>query len=325
MEIIRNIDRGQWWSVAEDCSYATFFHTPLWNDLALVKDEALVDQTIAARLSNGTTVVLPLIGITPGGKRVGRRLRSTYAGSYGGVIADGPLTTEISELYEEACDWRTVECKVSDNPLISEKIGPSELEQFNPATDFTQIISLDRPFDDIFSEFSKDRRYGFRKSKEKGVTVRETTDLSDFREYFEAYQDSLERWEEVSYEYGWDFFEEVQYLSEEYPDTVKLWVTDVEGSVASGAIIFYWNGHAAYWHAASDSDYFSYYINDRIQVDIIEDAVNRGLDYYDLLPSGGNSGVVKFKSQFGPERQEIQRWTYESAAFKYASKMKNYI
>jgi hypothetical protein len=280
-------------------------------------------RPVAAELSNGTTVVLPLVRRSPSGEQAFRRLRSTYAGCYGGLIADGPLTPDVSDVYNRVCDWRTAECRVVESPLAPEEPGLESLDAADVTTeeDFTQMLRLDRSFEDLFDDFSKDRRYGVRKAKEAGVSVRETTAIQDYWAYYGAYRESIERWDDVSRTYPWKLFERVHELAAEHPECIKLWVTEVEGDVASGALVFYWNGHAVNWHAAAYADYFSKYINDRIHADIIEDAVDQGVEYYDFNPSGGNEGVVNFKREFGPEKWPIRRWSYEDTTFTLASRM----
>jgi hypothetical protein len=327
MRLIHDVSDDRWWDVANACSYATFFHTPLWADIVTAAEDVSGAGPVAAELSNGTTVVLPMVRLSPGGNRVFRRLRSSYAGCYGGLIADGPLTEEITEFYDRVCGWRTAECKVVESPLAPEEPGLDALNGGTVTTeeDFTQILPLDRPFDELYDDFSKDRRYGVRKSKEAGVSVREATTLDDYRTYYGAYQASIERWDEVSKTYSWEFFERIHELATERPESIKLWVTEVDGEIASGALVFYWNGHAVNWHAAAYADYFSKYINDRIHADIIEDAVERGTEYYDFNPSGGIEGVVKFKSEFGPEKRPIRRWSYHDATFTAAQRLRDSI
>ncbi|WP_435333083.1 GNAT family N-acetyltransferase [Haloarchaeobius sp. TZWWS8] len=320
MQILRDVDEDVWWDVARECPHATFFHTPLWADIATASTHAETDRTVGAELSNGTTVVLPLVQPSPSGDRALRRLHSTFVGCYGGLIADGPVTDEVADLFRELVTWQTGELSLVENPLADDPVGLDVLhsDEVLLERDFTQILELDAPYEVLYDNFSKDRRYGCRKADDAGVVVREATKKQEFWAYYGAYRESIQRWDDVSIEYDWSLFERIYDLTQEYPENVKLWVTDIDGDIGSGALMFYWNDHVVNWHAASYADYFEYYINDVIHSTIIEDAVDRGFQYYDFNPSGGNEGVVKFKSEFGPEKWPLRRWSYESRPFRAA-------
>ena len=81
--------------------------------------------------------------------------------------------------------------------------------------------------------------------------------------------------------------------------TVKIWLAEKDSAIVAGAIIFYWNRIVSYWHGASHQDFFSYYPNNMLHMEIIREAAAAGFRYYDFGPSGGQDGVARFKKSFG--------------------------
>jgi len=81
-----------------------------------------------------------------------------------------------------------------------------------------------------------------------------------------------------------------------------LWIAEHEGRIIAGALVFYWNAIAVYWHGASLQDSFACYPNNLLHMAIMEDAAQGGYRYYDFGASGAQQGVVKFKESFGAEQ-----------------------
>ena len=311
-------ERETWWDVAESCPWATFFHTPLWADLATVRG---YEPNPVRATVDGADIVFPAVKETELVKKFGVSksltvLKSMFAGTYGGWIAPDSAHLPDAEAYE------TVERAADVVLLAGNPITPDSDSDHAPdwseSEDFTQILDLSVGYDEIEQSFSDGRRWGVEAARDKGVTVSVADAKSDWEAYFGAYEASLERWDEPSSVYSWGFFERLFEMSEEYTDNVKLWLAEVDGEVASGAVVLYWNDHADYWHGASHAEYFDYQPNDLLQAEIIEDATRRNFRWYDFNPSGGHEGVVNFKSAFGPERRTIRRWEYRDPTVQMA-------
>ncbi|WP_276248642.1 GNAT family N-acetyltransferase [Haladaptatus sp. YSMS36] len=325
MRIISDVPEDLWWSVAEQCQYSTFFHTPLWTEIACETNGEFKNQTIGAEFSNGTKIIFPLLKTKD--IYVFKNLQSTYAGCYGGPIADGVLIEhEFMDFLDEIRSWRTGRLGLLENPLVVDEYPDLDSSTgWESENYFTQILELEDDFDTIHSNFSKDRRYGVRKARRENVSVRIATSLEDYQAYFGAYEASLERWNDISNRYYWGLFKSLYNLSNQYPENIKLWVTEVNGEVVTGALMLYWNDHVVNWHAASYSDYLSLYPNDLLHAEIIADAIKNNYQYYDFNPSGGHEGVVNFKNGFGPERWEINKLSFEGELFRKARKLKGQI
>jgi CelD/BcsL family acetyltransferase involved in cellulose biosynthesis len=321
MHLIQTIDENFWWEVARKCKYATFFHTPAWHQIATQTYSNYKDVSIGVELKSEVRVVLPLLEISHI-RGLFQGLVSTFAGCYGGLIADGPVTsTEAEQIYRAVRSERVGYIHITGNP-IAEAINPRK--GLTRRDDFTQILSLMTDFDTIFTNFSKGHKSSYKKGRRMGVTVRLATTLDDYRAYFGAYEDSLRRWgEKASSCYSWSFFKNGFKLAQTYPENIKLWLAELNGNLIAGAWVFYWNHHIDWWHGAAYEAYFDHYPNNVLQTEIIRDALEKGYKYYDFNPSGGHWNVARFKRRFGAEEWPIARWTCEDLIFRMGKKIRS--
>lgn len=307
MDLIEPINEEFWWEVVRECPTATFYHTPLWHQLAVQADSTRQDCTVGVVFENNTRAVFPLLRE----RRVLQKYVSSFAGCYGGIIADGPLPKPgLQSLYEEVFSRSGKKFKFISNPLLEDDPTPENLDG-EVEHDFTQILELDRDLDTIISEYSRGHRSSLKKGRREGVTVRRAASLDDYERYYEAYRASLERWgEDPSSGYPWTLFEEAHSLSQSHPNTITLWLAWVKDAVASGALIFSWNQHVSYWHGAAHEEYFDFRPNNVLHTDIIDASLENGYQYYDFNPSGGHDGVAQFKSRFGAKKWPVKRRVY---------------
>jgi hypothetical protein len=307
MDIIEHPDTDFWWAVVQNCSYATFYHTPLWHQLAEQTDSARRDHTLGITFDNGTHAVFPLLQE----RRVLQKHVSTFAGCYGGLVADGPIPEdEVQTLYEHIFSLSAKKFKFISNPLTQNVPAP-QIPNEEIEDDFTHILELDSDLDSIISNYSRGHRSSLKKGRREGVKVRPADSLDEYRKYYDAYEASLERWGKAPSDgYSWTFFEHAFELAQSHPDSITLWLAWVEENVASGALTFRWNQHVSYWHGAAHEEYFDYRPNNVLHTDIIEAALEDGYRYYDFNPSGGHDGVAQFKSRFGADKWPVKRRTY---------------
>ena len=307
MELIESPDADFWWGVVQNCPYATFYHTPLWHQLADQTDSGRQDCTVDAIFQNGSRAIFPLLQERP----ILQKYISTFAGCYGGLVADGPIPDEEAPaLYEHVFSLTGKTFKFISTP-IAEGIPTPTLSPEEKEEDFTHILSLDEDLDTIIANYSRGHRSSLKKGRREGVRVRRADSLDEYRKYFEAYQASMERWgKDPSTGYSWAFFEHAHDLSQDHPDAITLWLAWVDDAVASGALTLKWNQHVSYWHGAAHEEYFDYRPNNVLHTDIIADALEQGYQYYDFNPSGGHDGVAQFKSRFGAEKWPVERCTY---------------
>jgi len=310
-------DCKTWWNIAQSDPTATFFHSPLW---AKITEAAGFDPAPQFPSTGQRDIVLPAVRETTSVSKLGATLNisilhSTFAGCYGGIITKDNAV-DAGEFYQEVQNRADV-VNVVGNPIA----GDLDLD-WDSSEDFTQILDLSDGMDEVKKGFTNSRRRGIDAAREGGVTVREANSKIDWKTYFEAYQDSLERWDNPTSNYDWPIFEQIYELEQEYPEHISLYLACVDGNIASGAIIFSWNQHVDNWHGASFSEYFEYNPNDLLQYSIIKDSIDTGYRWYDFNPSGGHEGVVKFKSEFGPKRMKVNRKSHTDPKIKFASMVK---
>jgi hypothetical protein len=313
MKFLRSVEPGLWWDVARQCSYATFFHTPLWQELALRTHPKYSDATIGAILPSGVRVVFPLLRIQQYGPF--QRLLSSFEHCYGGLIADGPVSpAETAQIYRRAGNWRTLSLRYLENPLAPQHPALSELEALH---DTTQIVALDGDFETVFARFDKKHRHAYRRGIADGVQVRPAATIEDVRAYFGAYRDTVDRWgKPASYGFGWELFEACHGLSVHHPEQIKLWVAVMGERVVGGTLAFYWHQHCVAWHGAMYREYLPHRAMNVVDTEIIRDAIARGYRSYDFNPSAGIEGLRGYKSRFGAIERPITHYRYESPLIK---------
>jgi hypothetical protein len=320
MEVISRVDWDFWWNVAQKCNYATFFHTPVWQKLATASNPSFEDVTIGFRLENGTQAVFPLLKIRGLGPL--QDLVSSFKLCYGGIIADGPLSqADVDQIYKEVTSWPTLRLQIIQNPFAD--IYKPNID-FEEELMFTRVMNLNNSFDDIFANFSSSHRANYRRGLKKGVIVETAESLDQYKRYYNAFRDSIRRWESSGkniLESSWDLFEKGFYISREFPDLMKLWIASVNDNIIAGAWVFYWNQHAVYWHGATLEDYFDYRPSNVLHTEIIKDAIANNFTCYDFNPSGDYGGVAEFKRRFGTTELPVSWYKYGDQMFNTARRV----
>ena len=231
---------------------------------------------------------------------------STFAGCYGGPIADGPLSAEDWCALRLAAVKGNIRCfRETANPLApAESAAP-----WTSVPDFTHMLGLNRDFDSILAAFSRGHRGAVAKAMKAGVDINHAADLSEYREYYAMYEASRQRWgDAASSNYPLRLFEAISELASTRPAEVKLWQARDGTRLLAGALIFYWNRHAVYWHGAAYAKFFHLRATTLLLAEAIRDACERGYAYFDFNPSGGHEGTAEFKRRFGAETKPFERY-----------------
>jgi CelD/BcsL family acetyltransferase involved in cellulose biosynthesis len=308
VRIIPNIDTGFWWEVARSCGYTTFFHTPLWHQLATLAYPGYRDRSVGFVLPSGVSAVLPLLETS----RVGplRRLISTFESCYGGLIADGPLSyADEAAIYRVVLGWRALDYRVLSNPFAP---SHAPLPGASLVSDATLVVDLDADFERVFARFSKGQRNSYRRGCKAGVQIRPATSLDDYRAYYRAYRDTVNRWGKPdTYGHPWELFASCYELSRRHPEQIALWTIVVDEKVVGGNLVFYWGQHSVVWHGALDRAYLSSGAMPVADTEVIRDAIARGFRYYDFNPSAGIAGIIAYKRGFGARERPVTHIRYE--------------
>jgi hypothetical protein len=312
MRILSEVSSDFWWDVARKCDYATFYHTPIWPQLAKrLFPSRYYDETFGAVLPSGVRVVFPIVSK----RRLGplRWLESAPIGGYGGFIADGPVSSDdAAQIYKYACSGLTASLYIVDNPLqppLSGEVRP----RFNLVVDdIAHMVPLDADFDTVFSRFSKSLRNHYRNGIKNGAHIRLATSLDDYRAFYPNYRDAIGRWgEDDSYGYQWNQFEQVYEISKIYPENVKLWLILFNDQIVGGRIVFYWGRMATGWNGTAHRDFLKYKVIPVAHTEMIRDAIIKGYSFMDFSTSGHRQQLITFKQSFNPITVPLCGWLYE--------------
>lgn len=331
MKSIKNISENFWNEVISKADYATFFHTPTW---AQIVADNFPEYEIATRgfvLEDSSRAILPMLSKRVGARGFFKSYNSMVPGVYGGVVAERPLSKEeLSTIYGSLINMSTNQVIIWGNPY-SEYNSLSGCE-YRPC--FTHVIDLEQGFESIWRNYRKGARSNANKARKKGVQINIATTPDEYKEYYAVYEDSLKRWgDNATSSYPFSLFQSVfqraskngMLAQKSLPMRrgLKLWIARLDEKIIAGALVFYCNQHAVYWHGASLSDYFKYGANNLLQTEIIKHAYESGYKYYDFNPSGGHEGVVKFKESFGAEKLEFNSYVWNSGkAYKIYEKLR---
>ena len=297
MHVTQWPDTPSWERLVQSSPEATFFHTPQWHEMV---HQVYRDYTIATRefrFDDGTRAVVPLIQTKQGGLIRGKsRFKSSVFGGYGGIIAEKTLSSAQQDRIIGYLTGLRASISIDTNPFSPYRLP----DTFDRKDDFTQARRLPETPEALLQKLARGARSNLNQAVKKGVTVRTARADQDVAAYYRIYQDTLRRWgDETLFTYPEDFF--ITVLRHAGP-SVKIWLAEAGDRIIAGACIFYWNRIVSYWQGASLQDYFSWYPNNMLHMEIMREAVGRRFAWYDFGPSGGQQGVSRFKKTFGAEK-----------------------
>jgi hypothetical protein len=297
MKVVDMVPFKAWEEIALRCDYATFFHTPYWAKIMSTTYPRAPIATKQFVFDDGVDAIFPLIDeAVKGLMSTKHKLRSMTPGVYGGMIAPARLKPDhLAEALAYLTSLSIHSVKVVGNPFCAFS-APSS---FRRKEMFTQMINLKRGFDAIWKSFPRGQKSNIRQAEKKGVQIRLATSREDYQAYFRIYRETLKRWgKSGSKGYPLKLFLNCLELGH---DHVKLWLAEKDSHPLAGILTFSWNDNIIYWHGCCREDSFKYYPNNLLHVTVIQKACEEGYRVYDLNPSGGHEGVVRFKQSFGAE------------------------
>ena len=119
----------------------------------------------------------------------------------------------------------------------------------------------------------------------------------------------IKRWgEDAGTTYPWELFLN---LYQTRSQDIKLWLAEKHDTIIAGVVALYCNSTILYWHGSSLREYFAHYHNNLLHTEIIKDGCSKGCRLYDLNPSGGHPGVVKFKESLSAKRVDFKSYHWK--------------
>jgi hypothetical protein len=151
-------------------------------------------------------------------------------------------------------------------------------------------------------------RYGARRALREGVVIRTTRAPADVSAFFhlcnalsETKGFSLPGSEAL-------MLELIRSSSPDGAVGMTLYVGEVDGMIAGGALVARCGQHLHYLWGASDRRFSKYRVSEAVQWQVIQDGVASGMSRYDLegIDPAGNPGVYGFKRKMGGHEVTLQ-------------------
>ena len=291
---IRPASSEEWDTTWQKCEYSTYFHSrewaEIWQNCSKNKDRPAPKFV---SFSDGKQALLPL-SIRTAYKGLLKNYEFSFEETFGGWISADELTVPHAVLLAE---------------FVTKKLGGNLSWRFNPydelvfktgvkvtSEDETHALKLEGDIDTIYKKQSPIARKA-RKAAKEGVSVTTTSNLEEWQEYYQVYQDSLRRWgKDGSLGYRWDLF---QAIFQRNSPNIKLWIARYDNKIVSGSLCFYARKHVVYWQGASLEEYFHIRPANLVMYEIIKNCCEQGYSWFDFNPSAGLEGVRAFKESFG--------------------------
>jgi hypothetical protein len=306
MEVLNPVPIDFWQQVAEECPWATFFHTPAW---ASVYAQTFPRYAVDSRgfiLENGARAVIPFLAETK--KKFLQRvikLKSMEPGVYGGIIADRDLTPqEVGELIQHILKIKNAGGRIVGNPFKEFTVPAS----FKKKELFTQMIDLSHGAEQIWKRFSRGQKSNINQAQRKNIAVRLARNTQDIETYYAIYLQTIQRWgKNTAVEYPRELFLNLYRQRENH---IRFYLAEKDGRILAGIIVLAWNKKLIYWHGCSLDDALKEYPNNLLHYTVIIWGCENGYTWYDMGPSMDMEGVVRFKASFGAEKVFFQsyRW-----------------
>lgn len=322
----------EWDAIWQECDYSTYFHSREWAEIWKNHTQGKIKPTPKlVCFSDGKKALLPLSFQIKYAGLFNEYLFSPK-GTFGGWISSDELIVDhaislvdfLTKKIDNSLSWRL---NPYDNLLGKVGFGNKKTDNEDDKKiiirqDETHAINLEDGFDPIYKKWTKGQSAIARKARKalkEGVSVTTALTLDDWQKYYQAYQESLQRWgNATSAGDSWELFEEIFKLNS---PNIKLWLARYQDNIVSGALCFYAKKHVAYWHGASLEAYFHLRPVNLLMYEIIKKCCEQGYSWFDFNPSGGLEGVKAFKKSFGAEALECPLVTVDSELKKLTRKL----
>jgi CelD/BcsL family acetyltransferase involved in cellulose biosynthesis len=301
----------QWDDVWNRCPYATFFHSREWAEAwERYTQGRMRPEPWLIEFADGMHALLPLSAVRRRWPLTTRYV-SSPAGTFGGWISDQDLQEGHAAAILELARARAPSLELRLNPYGPQPAGGLRSSR----QEYTSSVALAPGFAQVVSGWSTSHARSARKGLREGVTVRLAETEDDWRLYYSIYLDSLRRWgARATSRYRWELFES---LFAARSPRVRLWLAQVRGAVAAGALCLYARENVVYWHGAALERWFHVRPVHVLFSSVIEDACGRGYRFLDFNPSAGHAGVEAFKNGFGPARLACPVVSQESRGARF--------
>jgi len=300
---VRPASISEWDITWDKCDYSTYFHSREWAEIWSCYTKRKMSLTpFLVKFSDGKSALLPFSclikeGIVPILTGTRRLYMSSPECTYGGWLSTDKLDNDhailLLNLVKKKFNnlfWRM---NPYDNIALESGVSISDEGE-------THAINLEEGFDKIASNMSRDHRRGVKQAIRNGVSVRISSSIEDWLNYYQVYEITVNRWGNrlLGEKYSWNLFHDI--FRRNSPN-VELWLAIYQDKIVSGELCFHSKKHFVCWHGASMENYFSIRPRNLLLYEVIKKACEKGYSWFDFNPSAGLKGVKAFKEGFGAE------------------------
>jgi lipid II:glycine glycyltransferase (peptidoglycan interpeptide bridge formation enzyme) len=283
--------KGEEWHNLLSTNAHLLFHEPLW---ATVNEEGFSPAKTCC-------LILQRDGQSVGGM-LGSIIRTLWAKllyiniPYGGVIGQSPPDKKLATLLKDFCKKKGV-ARVSINAFP--KLAESPQDGFRVTPLETAMLELQgRPPEEIWNDYKANIRRDIRKAERNSVTVEEASHPDQAGTFYSLYLDSMRRNEALP-KYSPQWVESIlKRVVSEGKGTLLL--AHREEKPIAGVLIVDSETASHYLLGGSKTEALRYCPNDLLLNAAIMRAAEKGLEYFDFLPSGPDDvALQRFKSKWG--------------------------
>ena len=320
MKVLYPVSEELWQEFLSGCEYATFFHSPHWAKLICATIPGTRDETRIFELKNGTRILLPLI--------VSERLsglmlhaESMPFGTYGGPI--GPRVTASPEEFSNMLDIlkdsfpRLYSISITPNPLAPRTV-PSTM---CTGERFVQVVRFNNGGPPWKQSINSKTRYHISKAEKRGVSIQIADDVESFLELGRLYQDVAQHWKTKNF-FTENFFRALADVSREH---VQLWTATREGRLVAGLVVFVYGKSVTPYLSMFDRRERQHAANNLLYYEMLSWAEDAGYSAINLLSSGGQRGVEKFKASLGAQKLSFGYYLQEKPQLRAVRGMKRFL
>jgi len=320
LKVLHPVSEELWQDILSECGYATFFHTPIWANLICETVPGTRNETRVFELGDATRILFPLI-VSERFSGLVLHAESMPFGTYGGPV--GPKVTVGPEEFRDIVGIlkssipRLFSLSVTPNPLASRTLPP----EVCTGEGFVQVIRFNNGGPPWRQSIKSKTRYHINKAGKRGVVIQRREDADAFLEFGKHYQDVARSWKRKNF-FTMDFFRALPRVAGEH---VQLWVATREDKFVAGLIVFVYGNSVTPYLSVFERSERQHAANNLLYYEMLSWAEGSGYGYINLLSSGGQKGVERFKASMGAQKLSFGYYLEERAGLRAARGIKRFI
>lgn len=308
VEVYDPSDRERWNTLVERSPHGTPFHR--YGALEVFADASNADlYPLVGYKGEEPVGMLPVFGVHKGPMTAAFSPPPDLKVSY-----LGPALLNFSKLKRRKAERRHVRFVESCVDVIDSELGPKYTHvragpwyddprpfvwnDFEAEQAYTYVVDLSVGSDDLFQQFSGDARQNIRDGTDDvdaGIRVGGTEAVREIISQVEARHDEQGKPYLLTSETVVALYETLG------DDVVRPYVCTVDGEFAGGIVTLEGDATIYRWQGGAKPDR-DVPVNDRLDWHIMQDAIERGLEYYDLV-GANNRRLCGYKAKFAPDLQ----------------------